>query len=187
MSFFPSCSSTEEGRVGQAAAREGLCARPQDEYSGSSQDLWVSEVLTKPGVSSELQDLFVLWGKEASGGARPLPTSPPPPSLDAVVRMGGIQGVWEADPPPPWAWCSFRAVGSQFRGTVGRCALHSHQSPVPEAPSAPGYTAAAASPKTGGRGLTSARLAHPPRQGVGGAGSERAGHVIKVTQHARTG
>lgn len=65
---------------------------------------------------------------------------------------------------------------------MGCWARHSHQSPVPEAPSAPGCTAASASQRTGGEGLISARLAHhtPP---CWGAGSERASHVT-ITQHA---
>lgn len=49
-------------------------------------------VLTKPGVGSELQDLLILGGEKALRGCQ-IPACQPPtlPSLDPMVRMGGIQ------------------------------------------------------------------------------------------------
>lgn len=77
-------------------------------------------ILTKPGVGRELQDLLVLWGKEAlSGGTSPLPLS-----LNPVLGMSSIQGRQEAPRPHPWVWGTSRAVGGHRvmgQGGAGPC------------------------------------------------------------------
>ena len=54
-----------------------------------------SGVLTKPGISGELQDLLILWRKEALKGCRAPAHQPPTPGVDPAVRTRGIQGGWE--------------------------------------------------------------------------------------------
>ena len=88
MSFFPSCSSTREGRLRMLLGGVGgpLCTRHQAKVPGLPGAYRLSGILTKLGISRELQDLLILWGKETFRGCQAPAHQPLTYSLDPAIR-----------------------------------------------------------------------------------------------------
>lgn len=137
MSFFPQVSLLRQvgqgGRLGGGASVPGRVPRIAQRS--------VDPAEYSPNLASAVSfRTFSYCGeRQPSGAVRPLLASCPLPP------QPGSRGEEERYPGEGWR--------SQGCATVGCWARHSRQSPVPEAPSAPGYTAASASQRTGGEGL----------------------------------
>lgn len=170
--FLPSCSSEA---VGQGRLLGGHASVPGPRPSTQGRPKVCELRGYSPNLASAVSfRIFSYYGeRRPSGSAGHLCTSSAPGPHPAV-RMPGIQGGREGVThlPASGSLSGQRGGGPQGHGDSG--ALHSHRFPVPEGPSAPGYTAASASRRTEGKGLASARptLLAPPRWA---AGSKRAG------------